>query len=61
MKQRLRLLIVESSNADLASLLHALDSQGFDVTLTVISTASVMRAALGSAGVGPDPLRSAHR
>jgi len=46
MKQQLRLLIVESSNADLAALLHALDSQGFEIALTVISAATVMRAAL---------------
>jgi diguanylate cyclase (GGDEF)-like protein/PAS domain S-box-containing protein len=46
MKQQLRLLIVESSNADLVTLLHALDSQGFDIALTVISTETLMRAAL---------------
>lgn len=46
MKQRLRLLIVESSSADLASLLHALDSQGFHATHTVVATATDMRAAL---------------
>jgi len=46
MKQRLRLLIVESSNADLASLLYALDSQGFRTTHTVVATAMDMRAAL---------------
>jgi diguanylate cyclase (GGDEF)-like protein/PAS domain S-box-containing protein len=46
MKQQLRLLIVESSNADLAALLHALDGQGFEIALTVISAATVMRAAL---------------
>jgi diguanylate cyclase (GGDEF)-like protein/PAS domain S-box-containing protein len=46
MKQRLRLLIVESSNADLASLLHALDSQGFQSMHTVVTTATDMREAL---------------
>lgn len=46
MKQRLRLLIVESSNADLASLLHALDSQGFQITSTVVTTAQDLRIAL---------------
>lgn len=46
MKQRLRLLIVESSNADLASLLYALDGQGFKTIHTVAASATEMRAAL---------------
>jgi diguanylate cyclase (GGDEF)-like protein/PAS domain S-box-containing protein len=46
MKQRLRLLIVESSDADLASLLQALDSQGFHSTYTAVATPTAMRAAL---------------
>lgn len=46
MKQRLRLLIVESSNADLASLLHALDNQGFRTMHTVAASAPEMRVAL---------------
>ena len=45
MKQRLRLLIVESSDADVASILQALDSQGFDSTYTVAATPTEMRAA----------------
>jgi len=48
MKQPLRLLIVENSNADLASLLHVLDSQGYRVALSVVYTPTVMRAALES-------------
>ena len=46
MKQRLQLLIVESSNADLALLLHALDIQGFEVASIVVATPTAMRAAL---------------
>ena len=46
MKQRLRLLIVESPNADLASLLYALDSQGFEITPAVVSTPKDMRITL---------------
>lgn len=46
MKQRLRLLIVESSDADLAALLLALDSQGFHSSYTVVATPAAMRAAL---------------
>lgn len=46
MKQRLRLLIVESSSADRAALLYALDSQGFQVTCTDVDTLAGLRAAL---------------
>lgn len=46
MKQRLRLLIIESSNADLAALLHALDSQGYAVASTVVTAPADMRTAL---------------
>ena len=46
MKQRLRLLIVERSNADLAALLRALDSQGYQVASTVVAAPKDMRAAL---------------
>lgn len=46
MKQRLRLLIVESSDADLVSLLDALDSQGFHSTHMAVANATDMRVAL---------------
>ena len=46
MKQRLRLLIVESSSADRAALLHALDGQGYLFTRTDVDTLAGMRAAL---------------
>lgn len=46
MKQGLQLLIVESSTADKAALLHALDSQGFHVTRADVDTLAGLRAAL---------------
>ncbi|MBX9903863.1 MAG: diguanylate cyclase [Burkholderiales bacterium] len=46
MKQRLRLLIVENSDADRALLLHALDSQGYAVVSLAVATAIELRAAL---------------
>lgn len=46
MKQRLRLLIVEHSKADLAALLHALDCQGYAVAPTVVESAVRLRSTL---------------
>lgn len=46
MKQRLRLLIVENSDADRALLLRALDSQGYAVVSLAVATAMELRAAL---------------
>lgn len=46
MKQRLRLLIVESSKADMAALVHALNNQGFQVAPTAVESPSSLRAAL---------------
>ena len=46
MKQRLRLLIVESSSADRAELLHALDMQGYQVLRTDVDSMVGLRTAL---------------
>ena len=46
MKQRLQLLIVESSSADRAALLHALDMQGYQVLRTDVDSIVGLRAAL---------------
>lgn len=46
MKQQLRLLIVESSKADLATLLYALDGQGYAVAPTTAESPAGLRAAL---------------
>ena len=46
MKQRLRLLIIENSKADLASLLQALEDQGYRPTCTVVANAPELRASL---------------
>jgi diguanylate cyclase (GGDEF)-like protein/PAS domain S-box-containing protein len=46
MKQRLRLLIVERSKADLAALLHALDSQGYAIAPTSVDAPAKLRTAL---------------
>lgn len=46
MKRQLRLLIVESSTADTALLLHALAGQGLDAEPTTVAAAADMRVAL---------------
>ncbi len=46
MKQGLRLLIVETSNADLVLLLQALEDQGYRTTCAVVTNATELRANL---------------
>lgn len=46
MKQRLRLLIVENSKADLASLLQAIEDQGYRPTCAVVASAPELRDSL---------------
>jgi len=46
MSRRLRLLIVEDSEADAELLLHAVRSGGYDATYQVVDTPAAMRAAL---------------
>jgi diguanylate cyclase (GGDEF)-like protein/PAS domain S-box-containing protein len=46
MKHRLQLLIVESSGADTAAILHALETQGIHVASTTVDALTGLRAAL---------------
>ena len=48
MKQRLRLLIVENSKADLALLLQALEDQGYRPSCAVVASAPELRDRLGA-------------